>query len=85
MDKQKAQLHITKHGGRMMMLVIDLVTDLVNQIMLGVIQAEWNLRTIATCYDKGRGDSLERGNYRALKLTDQILKNDERTIMKLIT
>ena len=33
---------------------------------------------------KGKGNSLERGNYRGLKLTDQILKIAEKNIEKLI-
>ena len=53
---------------------VDMITDLVNQIMVeGVFPAEWELSTIVNFY-KGKEDDLERGNYRGLKLTDQILK-----------
>ena len=34
--------------------------------------------------DKGKGSALEKGNYRGLKLTDQILKIVERVAAKLI-
>ena len=54
-----------------------------DQIMVGVIQAEWNLRTILNCF-KGKGHSLEILNCRGLKLTDQVLKKAERIIVRLI-
>ena len=54
-----------------------MITRPSNQIIGGVIPAEWELNTIVNCY-KEKGDSLERGNYRGLKLTDQILKIAER-------
>ena len=40
-------------------------------------------RDIISLY-KGKGDALERGNYRGLKLTDQVLKVVERIIEKRI-
>ena len=61
----------------------EMITDLVNQIIVEVIPAEWKLSTIVNC-DKWKGDSLERGNYREMKLTDQILKIVERIVEKLI-
>ena len=39
--------------------------------------AKWELSTTVSCY-KGKGDSLERGNYRELKLIDQIPKKGEK-------
>ena len=61
-----------------------MITDLVNQsIAQGVIPPAWKLNTIVNCYNK-KGDSLERGNYRGLKLTDQILKIADRITEELI-
>ena len=60
-----------------------MTTVLENQIMVGVIPAESEISTIAN-YCKGKGNSLQRGNYRGLKLTDQILKKVEKIIEKLI-
>ena len=62
---------------------VNMIRDLVNQITLGVIHAEWQFTTIVNYY-KGKGDPLERGNYRGLKITDHILKIAERIIEKLI-
>ena len=53
---------------------VDIIPDLVNQIKIkGVILAEWELRTIVSFF-RGKGESLERGNYRLQKLTVEILK-----------
>ena len=38
---------------------------------------------IVNCF-KGKGDALERGNYRGLKLVDQVMKVIERVIDKLL-
>ena len=63
---------------------IDLVTDLVNSIISqGVVPADWEISTIVNCY-KGKGDALERGNYRGLKMLDQIMKVLERVVERLI-
>ena len=56
---------------------VDMIAHLISQITVGVIPAEWVLGTIVDYY-KRKGGTLERGNYRGLKLTDQILKIDER-------
>ena len=61
-----------------------MITDLLNQIVRdGVVPADWELSTIVNSY-KGKGDALERGNYRGLKRTDQVLKVMERVVEKLI-
>ena len=53
----------------------------VNQIIVEtVFPANWELTTIV----KGESDTLERRNYRWLKLTDQILKIAERITEELI-
>ena len=58
---------------------VDIILDLVNQIIVeGDIPAEKELF-------KRNVNSLEIGNCRGLKLTDQILKTAERIIEKLIT
>ena len=63
---------------------VDVVKDLVNQIAVeGVIPTEYELSTIVNCYE-WENDSLERRNYRGLKLTDHILKMSERISEKLI-
>ena len=63
---------------------VDMITGLLNKIVRdGVVPAEWELSTIVNCY-KGKGDALERGNYRGLKLTDQVLKVMERVVEQLI-
>ena len=36
------------------------------------------------CLYKGKGDALERGNYRGLKLTEQVMKVLERIVDGLI-
>ena len=51
---------------------IDMITDLVTHVVVeGVIPVEWEISAIENCY-KWKGKSLERVNYRELKLTDQI-------------
>ena len=64
---------------------VDVITDLVYQIIVKeVIPAEWELLyTVVHCC-KGKCGFLERGDYRGLKLTDQILKIAERIIEKFI-
>ena len=64
---------------------VDMITDLVNQITAEVVlPVEGEFSTILiNCY-KRKSDSLKKGNYRGLKLTDQILKMAERIIEKLI-
>lgn len=48
------------------------MTDLVNEIIAGVIPAEWQLSTIVNCY-RVKEDALEKGKCRGLKLTNQIV------------
>ena len=63
---------------------IEMITNLTNQIVReGVIPADWDLSTIVNCY-KGKGKVLDRGNYRGLKMMDQVLKVGERIIEKQI-
>ena len=63
---------------------IELITSLANQIMKdGVIPQDWQSSVIVNCF-KGKGDTLERGNYRGLKLVDQVMKVIDRVIDKLL-
>ena len=51
-------------------LVADLANDMVRN---GVIPSDWEDSFIINIY-KGKGDALERGNYRGLKLLDHVMK-----------
>ncbi len=60
------------------------VTQLVNSIISsGNVPQDWNESFVVNCY-KGKGDALDRGNYRGLKLLDQVMKVLERVVEKLI-
>ena len=61
-------------------LVVDLANDMVRN---GVIPSDWEDSFIINIY-KGKGDALERGNYRGLKLLDHVMKGMERVIEKII-
>ena len=61
-------------------LVADLANDTVRN---GVIPSDWEDSFIIHIY-KGKGDALERGNYRGLKLLDHVMKGIERVIEKII-
>ena len=53
---------------------IELLTELTEVVFCnGVIPTDWQESFILNLY-KGKGDALERGNYRGLKLTDQVMK-----------
>ena len=54
-------------------LVADLASDMVRN---GVIPSDWEDSFIINIY-KGKGDALERGNYRGLKLLDHVMKGME--------
>ena len=61
-----------------------LIADLINTIVKeGKVPEEWNHSYIVSLF-KGKGSTLERGNYCGLKLTDQGLKVVERVIEKII-
>ena len=60
-------------------LVVDLANDMVRN---GVIPSDWEDSFIINIY-KGKGDALERGNYRGIKLLD-VMKGIERVIEKII-
>ena len=61
-----------------------LIHQLINAIIKHeVIPKDWESSYIINCY-KGKEDSMERGNYRGLKLLDQVLKVMERIVEKII-
>ena len=49
----------------------------------GKVPSDWE-QSFIVCLYKGKGDALERGNYRRLKLTEQIMKILERIVDGLI-
>ena len=49
----------------------------------GVIPSDWEESFILNLY-KGKGEALDRGNYRGLKLTDQVMKLLERILDPII-
>ena len=49
----------------------------------GKVPSDWE-QSFIVCLYKGRGDALERGNYRGLKLTEQVMKILERIVDGLI-
>jgi hypothetical protein len=56
------------------------VTDLCNMIVKeGSIPSDWTKSWLVTVY-KGKGDALECGSYRGIKLLDQVMKVFERVI-----
>ena len=59
---------------------VELVRQLTEAIFSsGEIPADWEESIILNLH-KGKGDALERGNYRGLKLTDQVMKLVERVL-----
>lgn len=64
--------------------MLSMLTKLMNSVIFQrKIPDDWNLSYIINCY-KGKGDSLERGNYRGLKMLDQVLKLLERILEPII-
>ena len=57
-------------------LIEDIITE-------GRIPTDWQESYIVNLY-KGKGDALNRGNYRGLKLIDQVMKVLERVVESLI-
>ena len=49
----------------------------------GKVPSDWE-QSFIVCLYKGKGDALERGNYRSLKLTEQVMKILERIVDSLI-
>ena len=63
---------------------LDLVTELINCIVRdGCLSKYWQTSVTVYCF-KGKGDALECGRYRWLKLLDHVMKVFEGVIGKLI-
>ena len=63
---------------------IELLTELTEVVFCnGVIPTDWQESFILNLY-KGKGDALERRNYRGLKLTDQVMKLHEHVLDSFI-
>ena len=60
--------------------VRDLIEDIISE---GCIPTDWQESFIVSLY-KGKGDALNRGNYRGLKLIEQAMKVLERVVEGLI-
>ena len=60
--------------------VRDLVENIISE---GCIPTDWQESFIVNLY-KGKGDALDRGNYRGLKLIEQVMKVLERVVEGLI-
>ena len=60
--------------------VCDLIEDIISE---GCIPTDWQESFIVNLY-KGKGDALNRGNYRGLKLIEQVMKVLERVVVGLI-
>ena len=59
----------------------ELITSLAKQIIKdSVIPQDWQSSVIVNCFK----DKVERGNYRGLKLVDQVMKVIERVIDKIL-
>ena len=65
-------------------LGVEMIRDLAISIVKGgQIPSDWEESFIINLY-KGKGDALDRGNYRGLKLLDQVMKVIERVVDELI-
>ena len=58
----------------------DLIEDIISE---GCIPTDWQESFIVNLY-KGKGDALNRGNYRGLKLIEQVMKVLEQVVEGLI-
>ena len=61
-------------------MIRDLATAIIRD---GKVPADWE-ESFIVCLYKGKGDALDRGNYRGLKLTEQAMKILERIVDGLI-
>ncbi|RUS73531.1 hypothetical protein EGW08_018716 [Elysia chlorotica] len=61
-----------------------MIHDLTDAIIRdGKVPSDWE-QSFIVCLYKGKGDALDRGNYRGLKLTEQVMKVLERIVDSLI-
>ena len=65
-------------------VIVYAITHLINCVIAeGRIPHDWSRSYIINCF-KGKGDALERANYRGLKLLDQVMKVMERVLETII-
>ena len=63
---------------------LELFIELFNNIVKEEkVPSDWKMSVIINCF-KGKGDTVERGNFRGLKLLDHLMKGFERVIEKYI-
>ena len=63
---------------------VSMIRDLAAAIIRGgKVPSDWE-QSFIVCLYKGKGDALERGDYRRLKLTEQVMKVLERIVDDLI-
>ena len=63
---------------------IDFLRELIKSVVKhGKIPEAWEMSFILNLY-KGKGDALNRGNYRGLKLTEHVMKVRERIVVGMI-
>ena len=61
-----------------------ITADLINAIIHeGKVPVDWSDSIIASLF-KGKGDALDRNNYRRLKYTDRVLKAIEKVVENII-
>ena len=66
----------------------DMGASMIRDLAVAIIRdgkapSDWE-QSFIVCLYKGKGDALERGNYRGLKLTEQVMKILERIVDSLI-
>ena len=67
-------------GDRGASMICDLAAAIIHD---GKVPSDWQ-QSFIVCLYKGKGDALERGNYRGLKLREQVMKVLERIVDGLI-
>ena len=67
-------------GGMGTSMIRDLAAAIIRD---GKVPSDWE-QSFIVCLYKGKGDALERGNYRGLKLTEQVMKILQRIVDGLI-
>ena len=61
-------------------MILDFATAIIRDCKVPI---DWE-QSFIVCLYKGKGDALDRGNYRGLKLTEQVMKILERIVYGLI-
>ena len=61
----------------------DMGASMICNLAAAIIRDDWE-QSFIVCLYKGKGDTLERGKYRSLKLTEQVIQILERIVDSLI-